>query len=133
MNYCITAKVGNINQTYILVYSVSALQYNLYASTRTVQVSTLNNYSIKRNYDSVLFQKESRSRGKQKKLPRRPNDPPHCLLVLFSNLLNDHGHFDEVKSNFLKKRIQILMSKIVQKKLYDPPKFVDGNFFLAYL
>ena len=34
--------------------------------------------------------------GKQKKLPHRPNDLPHRPLVLFTNLPNDHGHFDEV-------------------------------------
>ena len=39
--------------------------------------------------------------GKQKKkLPRRPNDLPHRHLVLYLNLPNDHGHFDEVQLEF---------------------------------
>ena len=38
---------------------------------------------------------------KQKtKLPHRPNDLPHRLLVLCSNLPNAHGHFNEVQLEF---------------------------------
>ena len=34
--------------------------------------------------------------GSRKKLPHHLNDLPHHLVVLCSNLPNDHGHFDEV-------------------------------------
>ena len=37
-------------------------------------------------------------RGDQKKLPHRPNDLPHRPLLLFLNVPNDHGHFDEQES-----------------------------------